>query len=825
MISAPSHRYHVPTLTRLALLHIVLLTPLRVFGDGGTRALLLVGMEVENPVWQDMAYLAAVPAVSHRSGRAPAVIATDPSGALGREVGDYVARYRPQQVFALGMNGDVAAPEGLGWTVLKASAASEASLRLAGEFWGTCDQAVVCRDDDYASALLASSLASLLDCPLLLAPRKDGQAATRTSLKALGVKQLIAVGFVPGPAPGNGPETVVLKDAVDVMRHLKTTGAACDYIAIANPFDRSGTARKKLSLVAPLLCAARRGLVIPVDCESQWMASQEATLTEKRPAGLPEGAEAAHTGTVTFCSQPVGFAIAMAPGSRRDPSSRKPSKQVFLDLNGDGDYFGEGEGPFWSTDTVKQGNQSYSLVPSGPTRRRKKAPVALKVCTPTAKEIRGRLEEVWRAAGRVAANLCIVGHSDAIPFWLCLDGPDSETFVESDVPYADADDDPFYELNVGRIIAENAHFATLHASRTVTYDHLLDPRWIHSVGFARWEDSLGPQFANVGFHTQYLHTKHDRPEVVEDKPLAPGARRGKVKRAGTCHAHSPLANVAAIVHGSHSWYMGLGETYTVEADVLLSPCVVESSGCGPTALHIDKDYISVVSRLFRNGAVAFHGNAVPSPAPHQELRYGFWVSVLGGATLGAAHRDALNRKMLTVLENDQLERGGVDRRTMIMRHLYGDPAFKMFIPDTRRFAPVQLETDGDRLTVNGPERWYVAQIRVPEDWKRWADKPLYVLRAPGVYIRAQWCREEYDLEEVYADVAFTTRHNVAAIRQVTELAAPLGWRDKYFVDENANGTRTYRWRIRMADFDQIEGTIRSRVERIQYQVESPLQSQ
>jgi len=265
--------------------------------------------------------------------------------------------------------------------------------------------------------------------------------------------------------------------------------------------------------------------------------------------------------------------------------------------------------------------------------------------------------------------------------------------------------------------------------------------------------------------------------------------------------------------------MGLGETYTVDATVLLSPCVVESAGCGPTALHVDRKFISVVSRLFRNGAVAFHGNAVPAPAPHQELRYGFWASVLGGATVGAAHRDCLNRKMLTALEGGQLKRGGVDIRTLIARHLYGDPAFKMHIPDTRRVAPVRTEADGGRLTVHGPARWYICQIRVPEDWKEWAAKPLYVLRAPGIYIRASWCGEKYDREEVYADVAFTTTRTVKSITQETKLPDPLGWRGKHYVDENADGTRTYRWRVRMANFDQIEGKIRAAAERVDYRIE------
>ncbi|NQT87782.1 hypothetical protein HQ560_13520, partial [bacterium] len=661
--------------------------------------------------------------------------------------------------------------------------------------------------------------AARLDCPLLLCPNAGPGTKTQSALKALGAKTLIAVGFTPQKAAAGGPKPVAIKDAVAAMGWLKANGVPCDYLAIANPYDRTGTLQTKLSLVAPLLCAARGGLVAPMDFESHWMAPHEGKPVDKRPAGLPAGAEPAHTGAATFGGKRVAFAIVTAPGGRGGASRGGSLKRIYLDMNGDGKFAGAGEGPFWTADTVKVGGASYTLAASGPTRRKKKAPTVLKTCTPTAAQIRGRLRAVWQAAGGVTSNLCIVGHPDAVPFWLYLDGPEAETFVESDLPYANTDDDAFFEINVGRIIAENASFATLHASRTVTYRSLLDPRWSHSVGFARWEDSLGPQFANVGFYNQYLHTKHDRPEVKDDKPLAPGAKRGRIKREGTFHAHSPLANVSAITHGAHSWYMGLGETYTVEADVLLSPCVVESAGCGPTALHVEKKFISVVSRLFRNGAVGFHGNAVPSPAPHQELRYGFWTSVLGGATLGDAHRDTLNRKMLTVLEGDQLTRGGTDRRTLFARHLYGDPAFKMYIPDGRRVAPVRTDAEGGRLTVHGPERWYVAQIRVPEDWKRWADKPLYVLRAPGIYIRAQWCGEQYDREEVYADVAFTTPRKVKAIRQETKLPAPLGWRDKHYVDANADGTRTYRWRVRMADFDQTTGVIRSKADRIDYRIE------
>ncbi|MHC4198921.1 MAG: C25 family cysteine peptidase, partial [Planctomycetota bacterium] len=769
----------------------------------------LVGVP-DGASWQDFAYLAAVPAARHRSKGKPSVVALPPSGEVGRELADYVARYRPGEVFALGIAAGAKAPAGIKWKVLAADSADAAACELATRSWDKCQRVVVCRDDDYASALVASALAARLDCPLLYCGERKLSREAESAIKKLGVRSVITVGELPRHAISRRLRPVALADAAAVIGWARRNDVAVDYFAAANPFDRAATLKPKLSLIAPLLAAAREGLVVPLEYESHWMNEFEAKEVAGDAArGLKPGVEPPRTGTATIRGRKVDFAIALTKGGRGGAEKGGPLHRIYLDLNADGSYSGTGEGPFWSADAAKIGARRCTLV-AGVKGKGKKRKVFLQTCYPAAGDVSDRLRKHWRARGGAPSYLCIIGHPDAVPFWLALDGPAAERFVASDVPYANTDDDPFAEIAVGRIIAEHVTYGTLHASRQITYESLLDPRWSEGVGFARWEDSLGPQFANVGFLTQHYHSKHDRP-MIKDK-------KGKSKHAGSFAAHSPLARVAAIVHGSHSWYMGLGETYTVESDVLLAPCVVETAGCGPTALHVDKKFISVVSRLFRNGAVAFHGNAVPSPAPHQELRYAFWKSVLGGRTVGAAHRDALNCKMLTVIEAGQLERGGVDRRTMIMRHLYGDPAFKLRLPGERRVKPACVEVAGDKVTVRGPEKWYVVQIRVPEDWKDWATKPLFVLRAPGVYIRANWCGKKYDIEEIYADAAVTTRRAVKRIEQVQKLAAPLGWRGKYFVDKNPDGTRTYRWRVRMADFDQTTGTIRSTVDRADYRI-------
>ena len=42
---------------------------------------------------------------------------------------------------------------------------------------------------------------------------------------------------------------------------------------------------------------------------------------------------------------------------------------------------------------------------------------------------------------------------------------------------------------------------------------------------------------------------------------------------------------------------------------------------------------------------------------------------------------------------------------------------------------------------------------------------------------------------------------------------------KHTVDENPDGSRTYRWRVRLADFDQKTGVITRKLDHIDYQIE------
>jgi hypothetical protein len=298
-----------------------------------------------------------------------------------------------------------------------------------------------------------------------------------------------------------------------------------------------------------------------------------------------------------------------------------------------------------------------------------------------------------------------------------------------------------------------------------------------------------------------------------EKPI----EKSKGRRAQAFEQDSPLTRVAVLAHQAHSWWHDLGQTYDWESDVLLAPTLVESGGCLTTALDRQPDFRSVVARLMRNGAVGFEGNGLPGIAYDEQQRILFWNAVLEGETLGRAHLRAQNSMAAVVLETNQLG-GGPNYYQLFIRGLFGDPAFAIRVPSPPKSAPARVEAKDSLVSVHAPAAWWPVKIRVPEDWKKWAGKDLYVLRGAGTYPNRHWIGEGYDAEETYVDATFRTARKVKAIEQVQSPPKPLGWTGKYVVDDNSDGTRTYRWRVRLVDFDQPKGTITNKVDRLDYRI-------
>lgn len=765
----------------------------------GPRTTLLVPLPAA-PAWQDMAFLAAIPAMTVANNGTPSLVALEAAGTLTPEVGDYLRRYHPGEVWLLGSAAQPPVIAGRPCGVLKAGSADEAACALSARWWRSAAMAVICPDGDYEAGLVAAPLAARLRAPLLFAAGRELSPAATAELRRLGPRELVVVGNFTGGPPSLKQAAVRVTElpaASDVMTWTRNRGLIVSYLAALNPLDRNRTVIRKLSLAGALLAAGRDGLVVPLSYQVWWKQPFNGEpLAGDLPAGVPRSEAKPKTGRIACGEREHAFVLTGKPGER--------DLRVHIDRDGDAGYTGPGEGPFATGDTVELDGRRLAITLGTDSGVGK---ADLRLTWPTAGQLAGELRRHYAALGASPEHLCLVGFPDAIPQEIIGRGGHGEEQI-SDLPYANADDDPFAEIGVARVIAENASFATLYASRVLTYQELLDPEWQDRACQASWENTYGERFGNVGFDAGYRHTKEN---------LKPLARSGKGQVAKTFDQDSPLARCAALAHENHSWWHELGETFDWNAEVLLAPVVVESGGCITAALDREADCHSVVARLLRKGAVSFSGNSRNGIAECELQRQEFWNGVLAGQTIGQAHRRSMNSARVTILDKKEGAGGGYGYQLRI-RTQFGDPAFAMHLPAGPRSAPARCVAADHTLTVIAPEKWWPVRMHVPADWKKWADKDLYVLRGAGTYVRRSWCGEEYDKEEPYLTAEFTTRRRVAKIEQVQHLPAPLGWNGTYFTDEHADGSRTYRWAVRMADFDQFKGRIINTVGRLDYQI-------
>jgi hypothetical protein len=771
------------------------------------RTLMLVPLP-EKPAWQDMAFLAAVPAATLVNNGAPSLVALDATATLSPEVLDYARRYRPDRVFLLGgaTNGLVVA--GRACDVLKASTAEEAACRLSAAFWQTSGIAVICQTNNYEDGLVAAPLAARLRAPLLFVGAQGLSKATQKELRRLNVQELIVIG-IRKPGGGGVPalqqvvrQVTLLLTARDVMAWTRKRGLPVSYLAAVNPLDRERTVIKKLSLSGALLAAGRKGLVAPLTYDVQWKLPFKGTEVKgDHPKGLPKSEAKPKEGRIILGKQQYAFMYTSSLQNR--------NRAVNIDLNGDGIFSGSKEGPFLTGDLVELDGKRYALTLGGGNNETVK-PAEVHLTWPLAESLVEDLQGYYETLGSPPEHLCLVGFPDAIPQAIIGKGGVVQELT-SDLPYSNADADPFAEIGVARVIGENASFTTLFASRVLTYPSLLDPEWMNRACQARWENTSAKQFENVGFDASYLHTKENL------KWLIPPADGKKGKRANTFEQDSPLAHCAALTHMDHSWWHELGCTFGWDAEVLLAPVVIESGGCLTAALDREPDYRSVIARMFRKGAVAFSGNAREGVASQELQRMEFWNGVLTGQTIGQAHRRSINSALVTIQDRKE-QTGGSYWYQVRIRTQFGDPAFVLRVPSAPRSAPARVMVKGETVTVHAPAQWWPTKMFVPEDWKQWAGKDLFALRGAGTYARREWCSAEYDREETFLTAEFTTRRLVAKIEQVQNPPGPLGWNGSYYVDENADGSRTYRWAVRLADFDQTKGSMVNAVEKLDYYI-------
>ena len=107
--------------------------------------------------------------------------------------------------------------------------------------------------------------------------------------------------------------------------------------------------------------------------------------------------------------------------------------QVSIDRGGDGDFGGDGDGPFATGETVELAGRRWAVT-IGPKSGVGK--FDLRLTYPCAAEVRGRLAEYEAALGSPPEYLCIVGRPDVIPQAIVRNREGQPQDIATDVPLA-----------------------------------------------------------------------------------------------------------------------------------------------------------------------------------------------------------------------------------------------------------------------------------------------------------------------------------------------------------------------------------------------------
>lgn len=411
-------------------------------------------------------------------------------------------------------------------------------------------------------------------------------------------------------------------------------------------------------------------------------------------------------------------------------------------------------------------------------------------------EVIGNLDTIRSVLGRHPEYLALVGSTEAIPFGQ-VDNPlgwDDTPQLMTDAPYAQADDDAFMEMAVGRVVAEDLVQGSLLAARIATYEQLQDGQWERSlVDSGRWgSPELAPLLQNVGF------------EETEDG-------------VGTHLSAFERLEVAFLLHADHSNHELLGEAFDLNTETLLAPAVVVSAGCSVAGLDVDASmwHRSIVKHLLGQGAVAVVGAPRNAITQNSQLQSAFVNRLIEGRSLGHAFREGYASMTLNVLDNPEDSGSEHARHNLI---LVGDPAMTIPVPDVPVEPLPAMEGEGDDWVATAPgEPFFEALLDgLLEEWG-WEEE-LYAVATPGLDSHTYW-GAGHDEQVLYYIASVASDGPITSVTQEDGVPEGLGWFGLFHIDEHQDGSQTALWRTRFLDLDHHAGEVVQRLESISYTVE------
>ena len=209
--------------------------------------------------WVDFAYLSSIPTSAIVNHGNPAVVSIDEEPHPATL--DLLNRLKPTN--SIIVNGSGLTTIETNHTIA-ANNASEYSLELASSIWQTAPIVVFASEEDYSGALLASSVASLLEAPLIFTDNvpEDSITSLLSTLETTTSITITLDGHLELPV-----ESIVLTNTKMVIDWLADRDIQPQYLTVTNSNDRLTGRSQKASLVAPMFAANRTGLTIPISLE------------------------------------------------------------------------------------------------------------------------------------------------------------------------------------------------------------------------------------------------------------------------------------------------------------------------------------------------------------------------------------------------------------------------------------------------------------------------------------------------------------------------------------------------------------------------------
>jgi hypothetical protein len=750
------------------------------------RVVVLVPIANE-PSWRDDAYLSAIAAAARLGDGVPLALAVDAAAPWRPELLDFLRRLQPKRVLWLG-DSVAPAPESakLALEALPARSALEAALACARLAWTSAPRVVLCDAGDRAAALAAATLAARLREPLFPVARAADPQALAEQLATFGVRRALWVGSNPAPPLGTlACETLASAEAV--IAWMARTKLPIGYLAAVNPREAPHLRPQHLALAAPLLAAARGGAVAPLPFEVLWKHELNAgEILAEAPPGAAPSAAGWRRGKLALSGSELAFLTS------RDPERQR--LRVQFDRNGDGRYDGAGEGALETGHEVELAGAPCAVDLHAVEQANGEK---LWLTTPNATALRTELARYRRAAAREPEYLCLVGWPAALPMAIVDHGQGIDADLVSDLPLAQHDDDLFVEPAFARFLAEDLPSATLLACRGFVREELGAARWRGRFATAEWAGEERALYEHAGLRFAGHHEG--------GKPFAD---------------RSPLREVDLLVHGSHAMWTEIGKTYAWDTPTLLAPSLVISSGCSTASLDQDASRRSAPARLLRNGAVAYAGNGRRGIAQSAFFFSELWNALQSGATLGAAHRRAVNHTLVTMLDHGQ-SRGGSYYYQAYHQAVFGDPALTLGYAPSGAPRDARTELRAQRAIVHGPARWVRWSAPPLAEWGCEL-KQIHSWRGAGVAVERHWLgREKRDEERYFVVAEVRVPAEFRGVEIAGEAPAGLGWDGTCHIDAHADGTRSLFWRVRALDGDARSGELRAQLKSLEFRLVGP----